>query len=242
MEESRIDEILRSLGFGLPQGANEIKDFNETFKSYELESDPNKVNSHKIIEDLKPKKKVTNIDYHKRTVLAAEIVYQLHKDNTLGHLKLQKLLYLCQNSARIDIHANFLKQAMGPYDNRLMRSLDKKFKENKWFSYNPKEYQKYQPLERYGGHKEWYERYFNQQLSEIDFIINKFRKTKTRSIELVATIFACWKEIIDEKQLLTDEILVYKFYQWHPDKSKFNKDEIMQTIALMRNDGFYPTK
>jgi hypothetical protein len=131
---------------------------------------------------------------------------------------------------------------MGPYDNRLMRSIDKKFKENKWFSYHPREYVKYQPLEKYGGHKVWYERYFNQQLSAIDYIINKFRKTKTRNIELIATIFACWIEIIDENQLLTDEILVYKFYKWHPDKSKFNKDEILQAITLMKNDGFHPTQ
>lgn len=73
-------------------------------------------------------------------------------------------------------------------------------------------------------------------------MINKFRNTKTRAIEWVATIFACWKEIIDEKQLLNNEILVHKFYQWHPDKSKFNKDEILQTIAFMKNDGFHPTK
>ncbi|SHG53828.1 hypothetical protein [Winogradskyella jejuensis] len=242
MEETKINEILISLGFGLPQSPDEIKAFDDTFKSCKTESNPEKIDSYKILEDLRPKKKATNIDYHKRTVLAAEIVYQLYQENTLGHLKLQKLLYLCQNSARIDIHANFLKQAMGPYDNRLMRSIDKKFKENKWFSYNPREYEKYQPLENCGGHKEWYERYFNQQLSEIDFIITKFRKTKTRAIELIATIFACWKEVIDEKQLLTDEILVYKFYQWHPDKSKFNKDEILQTIAFMKNDGFHPNQ
>ena len=242
MEESKINEILNSLGFGVPQNLNELKTFKETFKSYKLESDPNKINSYKILDDLKPKKKATNIDYHKRTVLAAEIVYQLHRENTLGHLKLQKLLYLCQNSARIDIHTNFLKQAMGPYDNRLMRSIDKKFKENRWFSYNPGEYEKYQTLENCGGHKEWYERYFSQQLSEIGFIINKFRKTKTRRIELIATIFACWKEIIDEKQLFTEELLVHKFYLWHPDKSKFNRDEILQTIGFMKNDGFIPRK
>lgn len=33
------------------------------------------------------------MDYHKRTVLAAEIVFQSEVDNSLGHLKLQKLMW-----------------------------------------------------------------------------------------------------------------------------------------------------
>jgi hypothetical protein len=31
-----------------------------------------------------------------------------------------------------------------------------------------------------------------------------------------------------------------KFYDWHPDKSKFSKKEIIDTIELMENEGFYP--
>jgi len=242
MEKSKINEILGSLGFGLPENLDEVKSFEETFKDYKFEASSNKINSKEILESLKPKKKATNIDYHKRTVLAAEIVYQLKNENTLGHLKLQKLIYLCQNVSHITLHTNFLKQAMGPYDNRLMRSIDKKFKENNWYSFNSGEYQKYQPLEKCGEHKEWYERYFNDQLEEIGFIIEKFRKTKTRTIELIATVFACWKEILETNQLLNDEAIIQKFYGWHPDKSKFHMNEIIDTINFMKQDNFYPSK
>ncbi len=242
MEKSKIDEILGSLGFGLPENDNEVKSFDKTFENHHFDANPDKINPKEILESIKPKKKATNIDYHKRTVLAAEIVYQLRNENTLGHLKLQKLIYLCQNVSHINLHTNFLKQAMGPYDNRLMRSIDKKFRENKWFSFNSNGYQKYQPLEKCGGHKEWYERYFEDQLEEIGLIIEKFRKTRTRRIELIATIFACWKEIIDNKQLLNNEAIIQKFYNWHPDKSKFEVNEIVDTISFMREDGFYPSK
>ncbi len=242
MEKSKIDEILGSLGFGLPENTNESISFKETFKNFQFEANLDSINSQEILNSLKPKKKATNIDYHRRTVLGAEIVFKLHKENTLGHLKLQKLIYLCQHSAQMNLHTNFLKQAMGPYDNRLMRSLDKKFKENQWFAFSAGDYLKYKPLAKVGGHKEWYERYFENQLTEIDFIIEKFRKSKTRTVELIGTVFACWKEIIDENQLLNNEILVNKFYGWHPDKSKFQKQEILDTIIWMKNEGFYPSK
>lgn len=240
MEKSKIDEILGSLGFGFPESKTENIAFEKSFKDYQFEADTNKIDSGEILKNLKPIKKATNIDYHRRTVLAAEIVYKLQKENTLGHLKLQKLIYLCQHSAQMNLHTNFLKQAMGPYDNRLMRSLDKKFKENEWFTFSSGDYLKYQPLSKVGGHKLWYGRYFSNQLSEIDFIIEKFRKTKTRTVELIATVFACWKEILEEKQLINDEILVMRFYDWHPDKTKFGKQEIINIIDWMKNEGFHP--
>ena len=173
MEKSKIDEILGSLGFGLPENEIEIKAFDESFRNYRFEADETKINSEEILKNLRPKIKPTNIDFHRRTVLAAEIVFKLHKENTLGHLKLQKLIYLCQHSAQMNLHTNFLKQAMGPYDNRLMRSLDKKFRENQWFTFSSNDYLKYQPLEKVGGHREWYERYFSNELSDIDFIIEE---------------------------------------------------------------------
>ena len=92
---------------------------------------------------------------------------------------------------------------MGPYDPNLMRSIDKQFKAHRWFQYKPKDYPKYELLENAGEHKKWYEIYFSEELLEIDFIIEKFRKFKTDRVEIIATVFACWKDAIKNKQLLT---------------------------------------
>src|SRR4051812_32594249 len=83
--------------------------------------------------NLAPVKAITNVDYYRRTLLAAEIIHSLHGEMTLGHLKLQKLIYLAQRTEHINLPVNFLKQAMGPYDPRLMRSIDKQLLEKKWF-------------------------------------------------------------------------------------------------------------
>ena len=153
--------------------------FRQIYDDYEFKSRPEVINAKKILSEAKRKETpITAKDYHKRTVLAAEIVYQLQNEWSLGHLKLQKLMFLCQNTTGMAIHTNFLKQAMGPYDPILMRSIDSQFRKNKWFNYNQKYRQKYQPLEKVGGHKEWYEKYFAEYLSDIDFIIDTLENSK----------------------------------------------------------------
>lgn len=99
----------------------------------ETASQPRKQNSVKTknpkIIQLKP----TNVDFYKRTVLAAEIVWQLHREPTFGHLKLQKLLFLCIRSSNMQLPVNFTQQAMGPYANRMMRPIDKQLQEKNGF-------------------------------------------------------------------------------------------------------------
>ncbi|MDO9136649.1 MAG: hypothetical protein Q7U21_02405 [Lutibacter sp.] len=140
----------------------------------------------------------------------------------------------------MNIHTNFLKQAMGPYDPTLMRSIDKQFIAHKWFQYKPNDYPKYKLLEKAGGHKKWYETYFENQLNEIDFIIEKFRKFKTDRVEIIATVFACWKDALENKQLINDELLIQKFYAWSENKAKFTREEIKNKIECMIKEGIYP--
>src|SRR5690606_12000267 len=106
-------------------------------------------------------------------------------------LKVQKLMYLSQHTVNMSLHTNFLKQAMGPYDPHLMRSIDKKLYENGWFQYTKGDFPQYKPLEKMGEHRSWYERYFENEIPSINELINTFRKVKGEKIELVATIYAC---------------------------------------------------
>lgn len=242
MENSKVDNLFGAIGFGFPQNKEELDAFDKAFEDYQFEGNIEKVNPEKILSDIKSSNtKVTQIDYHKRTVLAAEIVFKLQSEYTLGHLKLQKLMYLCQHTTSMSLHTNFLKQAMGPYDPNLMRSIDKQFVVNKWFEYSPKDYPKYKPLDRVGEHKEWYERYFKEQLFDIDFLLEKFRRYRTDQVEIIATVFACWKEAIEYKELINNELIVKKFYLWHEDKAKYEKERIIKAIKWMTSEGICPS-
>jgi type I restriction enzyme S subunit len=189
----------------------------------------------KVIE-LKP----TNVDYYRRTVLAAEIVWQLHKEPTLGHLKLQKLIYLCQKSADMQLPTNFLRQAMGPYDNRLMRSIDKQLKEKKWFEYKKEQVLKYQPLEKAGQHHNDFLKYFSAESEGIQFIIDKFRNVLSREIEIWATLYACMDNMLNENVIFSEASLLQRFYEWSEEKKKFSEDQIKRVFSRMKETGIIP--
>jgi type I restriction enzyme S subunit len=189
----------------------------------------------KVIE-LKP----TNVDYYRRTVLAAEIVWQLHKEPTLGHLKLQKLIYLCQKSADMQLPTNFLRQAMGPYDNRLMRSIDKQLKEKKWFEYKKEQVLKYQPLENAGQHHNDFLKYFSAESEGIQFIIDKFRNVLSREIEIWATLYACMDNMLNENVIFSEASLLQRFYEWSEEKKKFSEDQIKRVFSRMKETGIIP--
>lgn len=184
--------------------------------------------------------KLNPIDVYKRTLLAAEIVFQLKNEYTLGHLKLQKLLFLCQEMENMNLPMNFLKQAMGPYDNQLARSLDKQFIEKKWFVYQKEESLKYKPLENCGKHSEDFKKYFENQIQGITHLINMFRKFTSPNIEAVATLYACWKEAIENKELVNDKLIIIKFYNWSEEKAKFIESDLYKHLEWMRNNGIVP--
>lgn len=239
------DKFLGSIGFNFPETEEELENFERVYSNYELKSDINKIDPKKILKSAKEKatviKKPTNIDYHKRTVLAAEIVYQLRNEYTLGHLKLQKLIYLCNHLNKMSLHVSFLKQAMGPYDNRLRRSIEKKFRDHKWFEFTPGDFPLFKPLENVGGHKEWYEQYYGDILDRISWIIELFRKEKSDNVELVATIYACWLEALENRELVTDKLIIYKVNNWSEEKrGKFSDDQIIGKRAWMMDNGLIP--
>lgn len=188
-----------------------------------------------------PLNKPTNVDYYRRTVLAAEIVYALHTEWTLGHLKLQKLIYLSQRIESLDLPVNFLKQAMGPYDNQLMRSIDKQLKLKKWFEYQGNQNPKYKPLENIGSHKKDFDKYFGNQKDRIYWLIETFRKTTSATIEIVATLFACWEDILAENKSITDTALLEKFYNWSEFKQKYPKTEVLKQKEWMIQNSLIPS-
>ncbi|UML81909.1 restriction endonuclease subunit S [Leptospira kirschneri] len=206
----------------------------------ETASQPRKQNSVKTknpkIIQLKP----TNVDFYKRTVLAAEIVWQLHREPTFGHLKLQKLLFLCIRSSNMQLPVNFTQQAMGPYDNRMMRSIDKQLQEKKWFLYDKDKSLKYEPLNNAGQHQADFQKYYFSEQENIFSLIKKFRTTKSDTVEIVATLYACLENMIEQKETFSESLLLKKFYDWSDRKKVFDELEVRRVFKRMKDSGILP--
>lgn len=222
-----FEKGLMIAGYITPQNEMEIK---EREAVYEYEKELSKDNS-KI--------------YFKRIVLAAEIVNQLYQENTFGRVKFQKLVYLCENASNMGINKRYLKFAAGPFDNKFMHSINKEFKEHKWFNVEVVKdgiYTKwvYSPLDNVEDYKKYYTQYFSKYNETIQQIISLFRKQKTNYVELVATIYACCLEIINSKKEFSNDRLFEIFYSWADEKKKFKESEVLSALDWMNANDLIP--
>lgn len=180
--------------------------------------------------------------YFKRVVLAAEIAYKLHQEPSLGRIKFQKLVYLCENAAEMHLENRYLKQAAGPFDNKFMHTIGKEFEKNKWFevkkeiSQNYTRY-KYVPLENADGYKSYYENYFRQENDQIQYIIELFRHISTDNTELATTVFACYLELKSNDNEFTFEGLLKLFYDWSDKKKRFAEFDVRSSFEWLQKKG-----
>lgn len=180
--------------------------------------------------------------YFKRVVLAAEIVSKLHEEPTMGRIKFQKLVFLCEHVANMDLHSRYSKQAAGPFDNKFMHSINREFKKNKWFAveqvksgiYNRS---KYIPLENSEGFKRYYENYFKTENEHIQYIIELFRKTNTDFTELATTVFACVLELKSEYDTIQNDRLLTLFYNWSEKKNRFKEEQVIKSLTWLCDKG-----
>ncbi len=199
----------------------------------------------------KPQKTAVSLNksqsFFRRVVLGAEIVNQCHREFTFGNVKFQKLQYLCEEASNMKFQTNYSKQAAGPFDNKLMHTIKSEFKKQGWFEAYKIDNGKYskgafRPLNKVDSYKEYYNKYFEEDKSKIQYLIDTFIKSKTDDVELVATIYYSWDEIIKEKAIFSNQLIINKVYSWHKSKKKFSENQIIEKIGWMKEKGIYPNE
>jgi len=226
-----------------------FKDFEKglMLAGYITPKDSNEVIEKKMLEEYdKAQKKENQKIYFKRTVLAAEIINELKDEKTFGRVKFQKLIYLCENAVHMKLTDDrYKKFAAGPFDNRFMYSINSKLKKQKWFDVKTIKdgkfsKPKYFELDKKDKYKEYYNRYFLEQDEVIKRIISLFRTQRTNFVELIATIFYSWNEIICNNQEVTNDLIYEKIYSWSEEKQKFSTQDIDNAIEWMENEKLTP--
>jgi hypothetical protein len=248
--EEEIDGWLRSMGFLYPQTENELKSFNELYSDFPHELNGSEISTDRIFKEVKEEenraietRNTPNL-YFKRVVLAAEIANQLHAEPTFGHVKFQKLVYLCEHRCRMKLSDRYCKQVAGPFDRKFMHSIDTEFSKQGWFDVTQETtFGKfvYTPLPGLEKYKKYYQNYFAGDNDSIQDLIDLFRKESTQFVELIATLFACWDEGIRKKEFITDATLVDNLYKWSKEKEKYQTDDVLLAIDWMKEKRIVPT-
>lgn len=192
------------------------------------------------VDSVKQPTKHANIHFQ-RAVFAAEIVHRLHNEPTLGHVKFEKLIFLCEKWCGVETGSTYRRQAAGPYDNRALRSIDSQLKKQRWYEAQrgDKGY-RYVPLEKAGGHSEYFNRYFKDVIARFDEIIDTFRPLDTQRCEIVATLYAAWEDLLALGDATDDQIIEQVLQHWHPSKQKIPEDRWRKALGWMREKGLTP--
>ncbi len=246
-----IKKYLVSLGLMLPETKEELEAFERAMKGYSLDSQDIYIDPIKILEKIKSDQlneqaKISKSEsFFKRLVLAAKIADEYHKERRFGSVKFQKMVYLCERISKMSFDTNYSKQAAGPFDNKFMHSFKSGFEKQGWFKVEKVDdggYSKvcFKPLSKINSYKKYYSQYYGNITSEIDYLINLFRNSLTEEVELVATIFECWIEILNEKVIFSEELIAVKVHDWHKSKRKFSTVRILNKIEWMKSKGVCP--
>lgn len=219
-----FEKGLMLLGYLLPSSAEDIRD-KEALAKFEKE----KAASNKK-------------SYFSRVVLAAEIIARLYKEITMGRVKFQKLVYLCECAAEMELIHRYQKQAAGPFDSRFMHSIDRELKKNKWFDSKKVisgniTRTVYFPMENAAGYKEYYKNYFGTKDQNIQYVIELFQTQDSKATELAATVHYCLAELTDDGQPVASQQLLENFYKWSSEKSKFTSTEVLKSAKWLKEKG-----
>jgi hypothetical protein len=259
ISEANFLSYLKSLGFLFPETEKELNRFNDLYSNFRYELSGKEISPQKIIDEVKKEEiasskgdvmtdsnnKKDYKDYFKRIVLAAEITAQLYQEPTFGHVKLQKMMYLCEQFADMHLPERYAKQAAGPYDRKFMHSIDHQFKRLNWFLVAKKHVASkytYEALENLDNYKKYYNRYFAKYDKSIQWLIETFRTEKTDFVELVATLHACIEEIIINNEVKSKKVVIQKFYSWSEEKKRFKLENVEEALDWMFDNSLITIK
>jgi type I restriction enzyme S subunit len=179
-----------------------------------------------------------------RSVLAAEIAERMYPQITFGRVKFQKALALCEMHLGMDLDGHYKRDAAGPFDNRMMRSVSKQLQDQQWFQEVKREGGKgwqYEPMEKHGGHRKYFERYWGNKQDEFDNLIHLLSRMDSRQAEIVATLYSAWRDFLAEGKQPTDNELVTEVRtNWHDSKKAIEPETWHKAIDWMRKEGLVP--
>lgn len=182
-----------------------------------------------------------------RLIVGSAFVGSLARRPRFGRVKFQKLLFLTEAHAGIDLGGKYTREAAGPFDRNLVADVERRLAQaGKVDICQP---------EGAGGQVEYRptssETELETELAQLPqpaakrlkTLIGLFADLDTRFTEAVTTLYAVWNDsLIDGRQPTTNDIIDEVLNGWHPEKKqKFRADELETWLGWMDRHGLVPT-
>ena len=160
----------------------------------------------------------------------------------MGRVKLEKIMFVLENSIGFDFDTEYVREAAGPLDKSIYECEQIISRKNKWFTIRKSQYGvSYKPTSEYSKYKKYYAQYFSDYEDAINKVISIFNDFDADQAEVIATLYGAWNDCIIDKRSYTDNDIVDEVLNhWHPKKRRFPKDMWLRAIQRMRELDLVP--
>lgn len=199
-----------------------------------------------LIDQVSLKKYAEHDIYNKRLILATLIVKTLSSSKSFGRTKFAKVFYIADMSCDQDLKTNYYREAAGPVDYNLLYD-DKNNIESlaaKMDYFTTKQIGKtvkFIPGNNIVDINNHIESIFGKKYNELIKIIELFRNLNTEQSEIIATLFACWNDLLIEREEVTAKLIIYEARNhWHLSKKRFTEDRLRKALTWMKEKNIIP--
>ncbi|MCP0914915.1 hypothetical protein NKV53_11310 [Legionella sp. 27cVA30] len=182
-----------------------------------------------------------------RLTLGTMIVKSLFNSKGFGKTKFAKVFYIADMMSKKNLKTKYYREVAGPVDYNILYnknvSIEKLASDKGYFTTDQQEGKrvKYIPGKNIDEVENLKKEIFGNELEEIEKIINKFKNLNTDQAEVVATLFACWNDLLIDKKEITDEIIIEEFHNnWHLSKKRFPKQKLLKILLSMKEHEIIP--
>lgn len=172
-----------------------------------------------------------------KQVLGGKIVSLFKDDTYFTDIKFQKIQFLAEHIAEVDLNLNYYYQIAGPYDPKFMHSVYNKLKENRWFE---KQNKVFIPLAKQDKVNEYYEGYFSYTAEKLNQLFKLLINATEAESEIIATLYAVWNNRLIQKEPTDEVLLVEDFYNWSDRKKQYSATQITEGLEWLRNNKMEP--
>ena len=218
------------------------------------------VSNEAISDTVKPRKGFDHV-LDLRLALACKIVEDMSDTKEFSRVKFAKAFYLADVMSGVDLKTEYTREAAGPLDQRALYNekigIESIAVKNGYFETEKKKGKEFDFVQYSKGKNlrsgaETFEALFKGKTEEINKIIKLTSPMSRDQIEIVATLFASWNDLLISKRKFEDQDIFKEFKdRWHPEKSKkfqsikgkkprFTDKQLVDALAWMKEKGLVP--
>lgn len=245
-EENRLE--VKFVGLNIQACLRAIKDKNHTF----AESLLLRISGQYVSKRKYESKSAFNQALDRRIGLASYIVDKGRNDKTLGRIKLAKIIYIMDAHLKLNLMGQYERRAAGPYNPRMFRhdkyGIESLAEKQRYFkkveqanSAGEVERVRYIVGTSLDHGKQLAKELFFDKQEEVERLWELFSRLDTDRSEIVATLYACWNDLIKKGKNPSDnEIIIDMKKNWHDSKSRFEDDRLKNALQWMRDNDLTP--